>query len=133
MFLTFTNLQSIFGRFINYRQHKTLMRMHTPPQHEPTKFSKFLATIKVFQNRTQSYISLFNLSILISVWFATTNGSYLWLIGGLALAIFIGLMDWKYVFRAEQQIYFKNNPEWKRELEEINKKIDILINSLNKK
>ena len=102
-------------------------------KHEPSKFSKFLATLKVFQNRTQSYISLFNMSILISVWLTTTKGNYLWLIGGLVLAIFIGLMDWKYVFNAEQQIYFKNNPEWKRELDGINKKIDAIANSLSKK
>src|SRR3989344_4626878 len=98
---------------------------------EPHKISKLLAKLKILQSRTQRYISLFNMALLLTLW--TEKHDPTLAIVGIFFVILIGLLDWKLIFRAEQQLMFQKNPEWLKQLELIKVRLDIIEKKTLKK
>ena len=89
-----------------------------------------LAQLKVFQSRIWAYVALFNALMVASLWLQSPKGDTFLFGMGIILVICIGLLDWKFIFKREQGIYFNKNPVWTEKIENIERKLDKLVEEL---
>ena len=88
---------------------------------EPNKISKTLAKAKIIMARTQSYIALYNMILILGLWLEKNNPLYA--VVGLMLVLVAGIFDWIFIIKAEQQIHIQKNPEWSKTFDTINEKL----------
>lgn len=66
--------------------------------------------------------------IMVSIMFIIQTGiDWRYLVGGLVLSVIGMAFDWKIIYPSEQDSGTKKNPEWNRRWEEVNRKLDTLL------